>query len=51
LQGKNVVKGLLQEFGEARPLNNNHFFTLMPLFMDLLNNGIMATSTLRANRK
>jgi hypothetical protein len=32
-------------------VTTDNFFTSMPLFLDLLENGIMATGTLRGNQK
>jgi hypothetical protein len=52
LQAHNVVKGLLQELeGRGHIVTTDNYFTSVPLFMDLLEHGIMATGTLRANRK
>jgi hypothetical protein len=52
LQGKNVVKSLLQDLGgRGHIVTTDNFFTSVPLFLDLLDSGIMATGTLRANRK
>jgi hypothetical protein len=52
LQGRNVVKPLrkgLVERGHIVTIDN--FFTLVPLFLDLLDSSIMASGTLRANMK
>jgi hypothetical protein len=52
LQGRNVVKELLKDlYGRGHIVTTNNFFTFVPLFLDLLENGIMATRTLRTNRK
>jgi hypothetical protein len=52
LQGRNVVKHLMQDLGgQDHIVTTNNFFTSMPLFLDLLDNGNMATGTLRGNRK
>jgi hypothetical protein len=47
-----VVKELLKDlYGRGHIVTTNNFFTFVPLFLDLLENGIMATRTLRTNRK
>jgi hypothetical protein len=52
LQGRNVVKTLLEELGgRGHIVTTDNFFTSVPLFLDLLEKGIMATGTLRGNRK
>jgi hypothetical protein len=52
LQDRNVVKSLMQDLvGRGYIVTTDNFFTLVPLFLDLLENGIMATGTLRAKRK
>jgi hypothetical protein len=52
LQGRNVVKDLLRDLGgKGHIVTTDNFFTSVPLFLDLLDNGIMATGTLRGNRK
>jgi hypothetical protein len=48
-QAKVVVTNLLQSRGHIVTVDN--FFTLVPLFTDLLDKRIMAIGTLRANRK
>lgn len=50
LQGQYVVEGLMKDLsGRGYIVTINNFFTLVPLFLDLLNNGIMAIGTSRAN--
>jgi hypothetical protein len=50
--GHNVVKDLLKDLtGRGRIVTTDNFFTSVPLYLDLLQRGIMATGTLRANRK
>jgi hypothetical protein len=52
LQGRNVVKDLLKDLGgKGLIVTTDNFFTSAPLFLDLLEKGIMATDTLRGNRK
>jgi hypothetical protein len=52
LHGRNVVKDLLRDLGgRGHIVNTNNLFTSVPLFLDLLENGIMATWKLRDNRK
>jgi hypothetical protein len=52
LQGRNVVKTLLKDLvGRGHIVTTDNFFTSVPLFLDLLDSGIMATGTLRADRK
>jgi hypothetical protein len=52
LQGRNVVKTLMRELGgKGHIVTTDNFFTSVPLFLDLLETGIMATGTLRGNRK
>jgi hypothetical protein len=51
-QGHNVVMQLLKDLvGKGHIVTIDNFFTSVPLFLDLLENGIMATGTLRENRK
>jgi hypothetical protein len=51
-QGRNVVKDLLKGLeGRGHIVTTDNFFTSVPLFLDLLEKGIMGTGTLRANRK
>jgi hypothetical protein len=46
-QGRNVVKGLLQDLGgRGHIVTTDNYFTLVPLYLDLLERGIMATGTL-----
>jgi hypothetical protein len=48
----NVVKSLMQKLGgRGHIVTTYNFFTSIPLFLDLLENGTMATGTLRENRK
>jgi hypothetical protein len=52
LQGRNIVKDLMADLGgRGHIVITDNFFTSVPLYLDLLENGIMATGTLRANRK
>jgi len=52
LQGRHVVKHLLKDLGgRGHIVTTNTFFTSVPLFLDLLEQGIMATGTLKSNRK
>jgi hypothetical protein len=52
LQGRNIVKDLMADLGGRRHIvTTDNFFTSVPLYLDLLENGIMATGTLRANKK
>jgi hypothetical protein len=52
LQGQNIVKDLMKDLGgRGHIVTTDNFFTSVPLYLDLLENGIMATGTLRANRK
>ena len=52
LQGRNVVKDLTRKLrGRGHILTTNNFFTFVPLFLDLLDLGIMATGTLHSDRK
>lgn len=52
LQGALVVKNLMQSLhGRGYIVTVDNFFTSVPLFMDLLENGIMATGTLRSDGK
>jgi hypothetical protein len=52
LQGRNVIMSLLEDLhGRGHILTTDNFFTSVPLFLDLLEKGIMATGTLRWNRK
>jgi hypothetical protein len=52
LQGRNIVKSLLRDLqGRGHIVTTDNFFTSVPLFLDLLDSGIMATGTLRWNRK
>jgi hypothetical protein len=52
LQGCNVVKHLMEDLGgRGHIVIIDNFFTSVPLFLDLLDNGNMATGTLRGNRK
>jgi hypothetical protein len=52
LTGRNVVKDLLKGLsGRGHIVTTDNYFTSVPLFLDLLGNGTMATGTLRANRK
>lgn len=52
LQGRNVVKELMKDLtGQGHIVTTDNFYTSVPLFVDLLQNGIMATGTLRADRK
>jgi hypothetical protein len=51
-RGGIFVKDLLADLGgRGRIVITDNFFTSVPLYLDLLENGIMATGTLRANRK
>jgi hypothetical protein len=51
LQGRHIVKYLLKDLvGKGHIVTTDNFFTSVPLFLDLLESGIMATSTLSANR-
>jgi hypothetical protein len=51
-QGHNVVKQLVKDLGgKGHIVTTDNFLTSVPLFLDLLENGIMATRTLRGNRK
>ena len=45
---KDFLKDL---YGRGHIVTTDNFFTSVPLFLDLLENGIMATGTLRATRK
>jgi hypothetical protein len=50
--GHNVVKDLLKNLiGRGHIVTTDNFFTSIPLYLDLLQSGIMATGTLRASRK
>jgi hypothetical protein len=50
--GHNVVKNLMQKLqGRGHIVTTDNYFTSVLLFLDLLENGTMATSTLRENRK
>jgi hypothetical protein len=50
--GRNVVKTLIQNLsGRGHIVTTDNFFTSVPLFLDLLENGTMATGTLRTTRK
>jgi hypothetical protein len=50
--GRNVVKSLMHRLGgRGHIVTTDNFFTSVPLFLDLLENGTMATGTLRWNRK
>jgi hypothetical protein len=52
LQGHNIVKDLMADLGgRGQIVTTDNFFTSVPLYLDLLENGIMATGTLQANRK
>jgi hypothetical protein len=52
LQGRNVVKELMKDLtGQGHIVTTDNFYTSVPLFVDLLQNGIMATGTLRVDRK
>ena len=52
LQGRNIVKDSMKDLGgRAHIVTMDNFFTSVPLYLDLLENGIMAMGTLRANRK
>jgi len=52
LQGRHVMKLLLQDLGrKGHIVTTDNYFTSMPLFLDLIQQGIMATGTLKANRK
>jgi hypothetical protein len=52
LSGRNVVKTLMQKLGgRGHIVTTDNYFTLVPLFMDLLENRTMAIGTLRGNRK
>jgi hypothetical protein len=51
-QGRNVVKDLLQDLGgRGHIITTDNYFTLIPLYLDLLDRGIMATGTLNIIRK
>jgi len=46
------MKHLLKDLGgRGHIVTTDNFFTSVPLFLDLLAQGIMATGTLRANKK
>jgi hypothetical protein len=50
--GRNIVKELLKDLGgRGHIVTTDNFFTSVPLFLDLLENGTMATGTLRSTRK
>jgi hypothetical protein len=50
--GRNIVNGLIKDLhGRGHIVTTDNYFTSMPLFMELLENGTMATRTLRANQK
>lgn len=50
--GRNNVKNLMHHLnGRGYIVTTNNFFTFVPLILDLLESGTMATSTLRGNRK
>ena len=52
MQDRNVVKNLFKDlYGRRHIVTTNNFFTLVPLFLDLLEKGVMAIGTLRANKK
>jgi hypothetical protein len=53
LQGRNVVKDLFMDlYGRRHIVTTNNFFTSVPLFLDLLENGIMdMKGTLKGNWK
>ena len=52
LQDQNVIKGLMQDLARrGHIVTIDNFFTLVPLFLDLLDSGIMAIGTLWANMK
>jgi hypothetical protein len=45
------VKDLMADLGGwGHIVTTDNFFTSVPLYLDLLDKGIMATGTLRANR-
>jgi hypothetical protein len=51
LSGRNVVKTLMGKLGSrGHIITTDNYFTSVPLFLDLLSNGTMATGTLRWNR-
>jgi hypothetical protein len=50
--GHNIVKDLMKDLvGRGHIVTTDNYFTSVPLFLDLLESGTMATGTLRANRK
>jgi hypothetical protein len=50
--GRNVVKSLMHKLGgRGHIVTTDNYFTSVPLFLDLLQNGTMATSILWWNRK
>jgi len=52
LQGRHVVKHLLKDLGgRGHIVTTDNYFTSVPLFLDLLEQGTMATGTLKANKK
>ena len=52
LQRQNIAKDLMMDLrGRNHIATTEIFFTSIPLFLDLLNDGIMATGTLKSDRK
>ena len=52
LQGRHVVKHLMKDLdGKGHIVTTDNFFTSVPLFLDLLEDGVMATGIVKANRK
>jgi len=52
LQVASVVKNLMQSlYGKGYILTIDNFFSSIPIFIDLLEDGIIATGTLHSNRK
>jgi hypothetical protein len=52
LSGRNVVKRFMGKLrGRGHIVTTDNFFTSVPLFLDLLEEGTMVTGTLRWNRK
>jgi hypothetical protein len=50
--GQNVVKRVMHNLGgRGHIVTTDNYFTSVPLFLDLLENGTMAIGTLRGNRK
>lgn len=51
-QEKHVVKVLMKDlYHGSHIVTTDNYFTSVPLFLDLLDQGIMATGTLQSNRK